>query len=145
MPIIIIVGTTSEAITGFETVNECVCPGDRLTYRCAVQGSANGATVWCGTAFIGCLQNEILLQHRQFTPTGGPAETCNNGAIVGRSLGVQGNNFTSQLNVTITPDTAGKTITCAYDELIGQDIMIKFSTIIPGNRAPLLYDNDIAV
>ena len=142
--VFIIVGTTSEAITSCETVNECVCPGDRLTYRCTVQGSPTGVTVWSGTALSGCLRNEILLQHHQFTPTGGPTGTCNNGAIVGQSLSVQGNNYTSQLNVTITPETAGKTIMCSYDALDGQNTMIKFSTMIPGNRAPLLYNNYIA-
>ena len=144
MPILIIVGNMSEATTGCETVNECVCPGDKLTYRCTVQGSdTTGATVWSGTAFSGCLQNEILLQHSDFTPTGGPTGRCNNGGIVGQSLGAQGNNFTSQLNVTITPETAGKTIMCSYDALDSQNIMIKFSTIIPGNHAPLLYNNYI--
>ena len=116
-------------------MNECVCPGDQLTYRCTVQGSNTGGTLWNGTAFSGCPQNEILLQHHQFTPTGGPTGICNNGAIVGRSLGVQGNNFTSQLNVTITPETAGKTITCAYDVLTNDQTqnMIKFSMVVPGN------------
>ena len=64
---------------------------------------------------------------------------------MGQSLGVQGKNFTSQLNVTITPETAGKTIMCVYDDLIGQDITIKFSTTIPGNHAPLLYNNYITI
>ena len=144
MPINIPVGNTSEAITGCETVNECICPGEQLTYRCTVQGSNTGGTFWSGTAFSGCLQNEILLQHHQFTRPGGSTSVCNNGAIVGQSLGVQGNNYTSQLNVTITPETAGKTIMCSYDALDGQNIMIKFSTTIPGNRAPLLYNNYIA-
>ena len=138
------IGTTSEAIPGCETVNDCVCPGDQLTYRCTVQGSPNGATIWSGTAFSGCPQDDILLQHRQFTPTGGTTGSCNNGVIVGRSLDEQGNNYTSQLNVTITPETAGKTIMCSYDALDGQNIMIKFSTITPGNHAPLLYNNYIA-
>ena len=128
--IIIIVIGTSEAIPG------CVCPGDKLMYNCTVQGSPTGATTWSGTAFSGCQQNEILLQHHQFTPIGGPTGTCNNGAIVGQSLGVQGNNFTSQLNVTIIPETAGKTIMCDYDPLTGQNFTIKFSTIIPGNHLP---------
>ena len=138
----------SEAIPGCETMNKCVCPGDRLTYRCTVQEIAFGATIWNGTAFSGCLQNEILLQHHQFIqPGGGSSGVCNNGAIVGQSLGVQGNNYTSQLNVTITPETAGKTIMCSYDALNGQNTTNKFSTIIPGSHAPLLYDiyNDIAV
>ena len=126
-------------------MNECVCAGDKLTYRCTVQGSITGATIWNGTAFSGCPQDEILLQHHQFIQPGGSTSTCNNGAIVGQGFSVQGNNYTSQLNVTVTPETAGKTITCTYDALTGQDIMIKFSTIIPGNHVPLLYDNYIAV
>ena len=51
---------------------------------------------------------------------------------MGQSLGIQGNSYTSQLNVTITPETAGRTIKCSYDALTGQDITIKFSTITPG-------------
>ena len=140
-----LVGATHEGILGHEGVNQCVCPGDQLIYRCTVQGSNTGGTLWTGTAFSGCQQNAIFLQHHQFTPTGGPIGSCNNGAIVGQSLGVQGNNYTSQLNVTITPETAGKTIMCSYDALDRQNITNKFSTIIPGNHAPLLYDNYIAV
>jgi hypothetical protein len=134
------VSATLDNIPGCEAVNECACPGDKLTYNCIVQGSPTGATIWSGTAFSGCQQNAILLQHHQFT-TGGSTGTCNNGAIVGQSLGVQGNNYTSQLNVTITPETTGKTITCAYDAFTGQDhTMIEFSTIIPGNHAPLQHN-----
>ena len=130
---VIIVGATLEVIP------ECVCPGEKLTYRCTVHGEATGATLWYGTAFSGCQQDpeEILLQHRHFTQPGGITGTCNNRNIVGQSLGVQGNSYTSQLNVTITPDIVGKTITCAYDSLssdLTQD-MIKFSTILPGNPA----------
>ena len=125
----IIIGTTLEAIPG------CVCPGDLLTYMCTVHGSPIGATLWNGTAFSGCPQNEILLQHHLFTPPGSPTGTCNNGAIVGQSLSVQGNNYTSELNVTVTPETAGKTITCAYDALTSDETqnMIKFSMVVPGN------------
>ena len=117
------------------TVSECKCPGDKQIYMCAVQGNATGATIWNGTAFSGCQQNpnEILLQHSRFNTTGSTG-TCNNGNIVGQSVSVQGNNYTSQLNVTITLDTVGKTVTCAYDALSSdqtQDI-IKFSTKVPG-------------
>ena len=35
---------------------------------------------------------------------------CDNGAIVARIINVEGNSYTSQLNITVTPDTAGKTI-----------------------------------
>ena len=131
-----LVGAILEGILGHEGVNECVCPGDHLTYRCTVQGSNTGGTLWTGTAFSGCQQNTIFLQHHQFTPIGGPTGRCNNRAIVGQSLGAQGNNYTSQLTVTITPDTAGNTIMCAYDPLTGQNITIKFSTRIPGINHP---------
>jgi hypothetical protein len=126
-------------------MNECVCPGDKLTYECTVQGSDTGATIWTGTAFSGCQQNEILLLHRQFTPIGsGSTRTCNNGAIVGQSLGVLGNHYTSQLNVTITPETAGKTITCAYDALTSDQTqnMIKFSRVVPSTY---LQDSPILI
>ena len=65
---------------------------------------------------------------------GGPTITCNNGTIIGQSLGIQGNNYTSQLNVTITPETAGNTITCAYDDVSNDQTrnMIKFSMVVPG-------------
>ena len=61
---------------------------------------------------------------------------------MGQSLGIQGNSYTSQLNVTITPETAGRTIKCAYDALTGQDITIKFSTIIPGINHPSSSDHN---
>ena len=58
---------------------------------------------------------------------------------MGQTLGVQGNNYISQLNVTITPNTAGKTITCAYDALSADPTndMIKFSTTVPGTYMQL--------
>ena len=60
---------------------------------------------------------------------------CNNGAIVGQILSVQDNNYTSELNVTITPETAGRTIMCVYDALTDDQTrnMIKFSMVVPGN------------
>ena len=35
---------------------------------------------------------------------------------MGQSLSAEGNNFTSQLNVTVTSNTAGKTIEYLYDD-----------------------------
>ena len=125
-------------VQGNGEIPKCVCPGDKVTYMCTVHGEATGTTLWNGTAFSGCRPYyEILLQHHHFTPTGGSTGTCINGSIAGQSLSVQGNNYTSQLNVTVTPDTAGKTVTCAYDALSSDQTqdMIKFSTIVPGNSA----------
>ena len=80
-----------------------------MSYECTVTGE--GSTIWTGSAF-NCAGNEIALIHRNGRETSG---VCNNGAIVARSLSVEGNNYTSQLNVTVTPDTAGRTIECASD------------------------------
>ena len=75
-----------------------------------------GATVWQGTAFdCASKNNEILLLHNRFETEGGTSEECNNGAIVGRSLRVEGNRYTSQLTVFVSPDMIGGTIDCAVD------------------------------
>ena len=110
------------------SMNGCVCPGDILTYECTVVGELS--TVWTGNAFF-CQSknNEITLLHSRFESENGTSNSCNNGAIVGRSFGVQGNNYTSQLSVTITPETAGKTIICIGDD--GTTTMLIFSLLIP--------------
>ena len=91
----------------------CSCPGDMLTFNCTAVGL--GSTLWIGTAFD-CIDggNEILLRHNGFI-TGGISGTCNNGAIVGRSLEVVDNCYTSQLNVTISSNLNNKTVECIYN------------------------------
>ena len=106
-------------------MNGCVCPGDTLTYQCTVTG--NGSTVWTGSAFICPSSNEeIVLLHSRFESAN---KSCTNGAIVGQSVSVVGNLYTSQLNVTVTPDTAGKTVVCISDN--GTATMLLFSLVIP--------------
>ena len=98
-----------------ESRNGCVCLGDTLTYNCTVIGSLGGATIWRGSALSGCHPNddEIVLLHSRFTMSnGGTFGVCNNGDIVGRSIGIEGSNYTSQLNVIVTPDIIQKTIMC---------------------------------
>ena len=101
-----------------------VCPGDILSYECTVTGTERGATIWTGSAF-NCY--EIVLYHYRFNT--GTNRTCNNGAIVARSLSIEGNNYTSQLNVTVIPDTAGKTTECRNYNWT-HEILI-FTSIIP--------------
>ena len=94
---------------------QCVCPGDILTYECTVEGA--GSTIWTGSAFTcSASRNEISLLHNRFSSTEGDYGSCNNEAIVARSLGVnvEGNLYTSQLNVTVTAEIAGMTIMCLY-------------------------------
>ena len=56
---------------------------------------------------------------------------------MGQGLRIEGNHYISQLNVTITPDTAGNTIVCAYDALTTDSTndIIQFSTIVPGTHS----------
>ena len=74
-----------------------------------------GYIVWSGSAFNCSSTNNYITLSGHFDI--GTSRTCNNGAIVARILSAEGNSYTSQLNVTVTPDTAGKTIECVnYDE-----------------------------
>ena len=85
--------------------------------------------VWTGTAFdCSSTNNEIILLHQRFINRTYDI-TCNNGAIVARSLSAEGNNYTSQLNVTVTIDIAGKTIECIGDNAIRSILL--YSWVIP--------------
>lgn len=93
-------------------INDCVCPGYNAIYECTAVG--NGFTQWSGSAFQ-CqgLGNEIFLSHNNFND--GIRKECNNGAIVGHSLRVNGTCYTSQLTVYISANLNGTTIDCTYD------------------------------
>jgi hypothetical protein len=105
----------------------CVCPGDILTYECTVMGEAASATVWTGSALVNDCDDIILLHDSR--SYNGSGIYCNNGTIVARILYAEGNNYTSQLNITVTPDTVGKNIRCFYVNV--PQTMLVFSSIIP--------------
>ena len=101
--------------------NNCLCPGDVVTYECTVVGDYGGITIWMGD-FFSCLADSqvIELVHSQLItnrPEGKAfnARTCNDGNIVGRIVRVENGRYISQLNVTLTSDIVGKSIECAYD------------------------------
>ena len=104
----------------------CVCPGDTLTYECTATGQ-DGLTIWTGTAFECSFSNELVLLHSRFTSASG---LCNNGDIVARGVSVEDNNYTSQLNVTVTSETAGKTIEC-FGVIGFNATSLIFSSVIP--------------
>ena len=57
---------------------------------------------------------------------------CNNGAITGRGIRVIGNNYTSQINITLDPSMDGKSVVCSYengssDTIVGNS-SIEFTT-----------------
>ena len=107
----------------------CVSFGDILTYECTVMSSPFGTTVWTGSAF-NCTSGEIALLHQFFTDSHSRG-SCNHGAthIAAKSIYTQNNFYTSQLNVTLTPDIVGQTIKCATDD--GGHFIIHHSTVIP--------------
>ena len=74
-----------------------------------------------------CANNEIRLLHSQFD-SNSAFGTCNNGAVLGRSVRVEDDHFTSELVVTVSPDFNNKTVSCIHDAASG-DIVIGTSVI----------------
>ena len=60
--------------------------------------------------------NEIVLLHSRFNNGSESTGTCNNGSIVGEIIELNGNNYTSQLNITFDPFLIGKTVECVSDD-----------------------------
>ena len=103
----------------------CVCPGDTLTYECTTMGTD---TAWFGTAFNCLGGHSILLRHSTFLDRRAYG-SCNDGSIVARGISIEGNHYTSQLNVTVTPDIAGTTIVCYNLNGVAYGIVLSF--VIP--------------
>ena len=107
----------------------CACAGDILTFKCSASGSGN--TLWSGTVFED--QCSITLRHSQFESPGGVYDECSDGHIVGRSLAVEGNCYTSQLNVTVSDSFNNKTVTCTHNSGTGMSIIgVSTLTIVQG-------------
>ena len=101
--------------------NECYCPGKVVTYECTVvlDGGEGGTTLWRGGAFH-CQDGttmEFNLLHYRYSLPEGDNQSCNDGAIVGRSVQVENDthSYTSQLDVELTSDLLSTWIECAYD------------------------------
>ena len=88
----------------------CACPNEVLTFTCTIVGS--GVTIWGGSAFQ-CSTGEIILRHNAFdgeTPQFGDCDD-----IVGESVGVQDNCYTSKLRVPISTEVNNRTVHCLYN------------------------------
>ena len=110
----------------FKISSDCSCRGYITSFQCDVTGE--GYTVWRGSAFDCQLSgNEILLLHSNFV--GGTVRTCNNGKIVGRSLGVTNNCYASQLDVNITTEMEGRTVECVYESGSSAEVIIGSSLL----------------
>ena len=86
-------------------------------YECSVFGP--GTTHWEGSAFHTDCSNSIILRHSQFSGQGAGG-SCNNGGIVGHSVGIVDQCFVSQLNVTIESSLDDATVSCIYVNNEGQ-------------------------
>ena len=98
-----------------------------------MNGSIGDATVWKGTAFSDCDNNDIVLLHNHFARATGQ---CNNGNIIGRSIGIVNGSYISQLEVTVECDPnqlIKKDVECFHDngavEMIIDSITINTSAI----------------
>ena len=91
---------------------QCACVGMALTYTCTAVG--RGSTLWTGTAFD-CSKNWINLRHSLFNDSArGATGDCSGGALVGQSIGVTDNCYTSQLHVRVAADMDNETINCDH-------------------------------
>ena len=114
--------------------------GQNVTFECNVVGQ--GFTVWAGSAF-NCTGNEITLRHAQFVDDTAVGE-CNSGNIVGRGIRVDGNIYTSHLNVTLTLEVIGKTVNCSYDDGSGNTpVAIDQLTLMVSNSKCSVMQEDI--
>ena len=80
----------------------CTCPGDAMsvTYECTVMGGLG--TVWTGSAiskFCADSGSQIVLLHSRFESDRRYSIKCDNGTIVGQSVRVENNSYTSQLTI----------------------------------------------
>ena len=66
--------------------------------------------------------NEIVFRHAQFLTNDNRIKICNAGAIRGQSLSVVDDRYTSRLNVSLTSEMIGETITCIHNTISFEEI-----------------------
>ena len=93
---------------------QCACSNEVLRFNCTViVDGSGGATIWTGTAFTCGGNNEILLRHNNFNRPEGTSGECNGDTrISARSVGVEGNCYTSELSVMLNGGLSNRTIRC---------------------------------
>ena len=87
-----------------------------MTYECTVIGGF--ITIWKGSAINKyCMDTngQILLLHSHFESEINNLIICGNGTIVGQSVRIENNSYTSRLIITtVNSDKTGDTVVCAY-------------------------------
>ena len=82
-------------------------------------------TVWKGSILPS--DCEVTLIHDEYLLPNGARGECNNGDVVGKSIGVVDNCYTSQLNVSVSEALEGRTVECNVDN--GSTILIGVTRI----------------
>jgi hypothetical protein len=98
--------------------SNCTCEGYDQVYECRVTGS--GATVWNGSAFnCPATNNDIHFFHS----SSGIETTCNDGAIVGRTIRAENNTYISQLTVSVSTEMISMNVSCFHDSGATQELI----------------------
>ena len=102
------------------SVNTCTCPNDTvlLIYECTVMGGF--VTTWRGSAINQYCEDsggQILLLHSRFGSGSNYFITCSNGTIMGQSVRIENNTYTSRLTITtVSSNILGDTVECAHSQ-----------------------------
>ena len=138
---LLLLGSYAANETGLTALSEydCGCPGESASYICTVFGGVimSSITVWGGSAF-NCTDglNEIPLVNDQFGLENARGE-CNDGALIAYGIQAAENCYTSRLDVRLSADLQGRTITCSVESeengvtLLGNKTLI-VSTVTSG-------------
>ena len=90
-------------------------------------GGHGGSTIFRGRSFkfINCTGNidRLALPHSQFNRPQGTKRSCNNGAIIARSLQGGNGTYSSQLSVIVTSELIGDIIECVHDTGIAIEVV----------------------
>lgn len=99
---------------GLTTITNCICPGYNVVYQCVVTEGI--FTVWGGNAFQ-CAGDSITLRNSDFGSLSSPAVgECNSRQILARGISQDNSCYISQLNVTLTEELLGRTVTCGFND-----------------------------
>lgn len=111
------VSSSDQAVLTY-IAGQCVCPGYNFQLTCTAVGLGADATVWTINTTGADSCDDILLRHSEFSDPGGVSveKSCRGRSIVGRSLSVDGNCYTSILDVTVGANLNGIIIGCEYDD-----------------------------
>ena len=112
-----------------------------IIFGCTVLSGFGGATVWKGSAFD-CARsdNEVVLLHSRIESNEHTRRTCNNGTIIGETIQVVENYYTSRLHVMVSPDMIGEGIECVSDD---GTVMVMGSSTITATMG--MYGTDIII